>query len=408
MCAIRIRLLVATAILSTAGMVMHAQPSPRPTVADGVRLLREGDAFRAILTLNEVIAQKPDTNTLARAHALRAMAYLAQSQPERAKAAVITALAVDAGFTPNPNEVDAATIALFEATRAPAPADPEAAGQVAEAAGQLQQAFLFYVTAYRALPVPAPQEDDRRLRERIIRVVKRLAAAPAIPNDAREHVEKADRLIEAEAILGSTAGASTQAAATELQLAVHSAPWWPEATFKLASVLQKLKRVDDALVNLALYRLADPAGFAASASIVSPTAAAPGRPAAVAPVPSKAATVGKVLVYRPGTSTSMWVRPKLECNGAKMAELQNGRMTEFTVPAGKQVLKLGGDQFEPTLEAGKTYYYRVQPSAFGWTVREATPDEAAAEIKNKKVRHNDVNRTVSSECKPALARPAAR
>lgn len=137
----------------------------------------------------------------------------------------------------------------------------EAAGETAQQAGRFQDAFEAFVSAYQALPEPPSPNDDRRLRDRIIRTAQRLDAVPAIPLAAREHALKADQLLDAEAILGATAGASSQAAVIELRSALRAAPWWAAPTMKLATTLQKLQRVDEALLNLNLYKLADPVGY---------------------------------------------------------------------------------------------------------------------------------------------------
>jgi tetratricopeptide (TPR) repeat protein len=370
-----------------------------PGVADAIRQLQAGDAFRALLTLNEVVGQTGlDAQTLARAHAVRAMAYLEMNQPERARAAVDLALKANPGFVPSAADVNSATSALFESAKAPATANPEAAGQAAEQAGQFQQAFLSYLSAYQALPNPAPMNDDRRLRERIITIVQKLGTAPIVPREAIDHARKADQLIEAEAILGGTAGAGSQSAATELRLAVRSAPWWPDAAFKLAQVSQKLQRVDEALLNLTLYRLADPSGYAAS---VNKTTAAPAAttPAAATPatvpVPAGTATIH---FYRASNYIGSSRRAKIACNGQPMAELQSGRIVSFKAPAGTVTLKLHKDEFPLEVAAGATYYFKV---SLNFDARAVPPEEAAAEVKGK--RANDMKRISSSECKPAGA-----
>lgn len=371
-----------------------------PALAEAVRLLRSGDALTGLMSLNDVVNQPGnDAATMARIHAFRAQAYLMLDQPERAKAAMALSLKADPNVTLAAGEFTPAVIALFDDARKPPSTDPEAAGQTAELERRFQQAFLSYLTAYQALPNPAPDADDRRLRERIIRVVQRLDTAPAIPAEAREHVRKADALLEAEAILGGAAG-SSQTAATELRMAVRSAPWWPDAAFKLAQISQKLQRVDEALLNLAMYRLADPAGYAASAEKANPRApAAPVAPAA----PAAPAAVGTVVVYRPSMFIGSAARAKVECNGVRMADLQNGRVVRFTAPVGDQALNFAGKKLTVKVEGGQTYYYRIAPAMMGMSLKTPTAAEAAAEFKEENVKDNDAKRTMSSECKPVAA-----
>lgn len=400
------RLLLAVALL-TSPAVGFGQATG---ITEAIRQLEAGDAFRAILTLNEVVGQPGvDAQNLARAHALRAMAFLQQNQPERAQAAVALALKAAPAFAPAPEDVNAQTIALFDAARRPRAVDPEGDARRAEQAGEYQSAFLGYLAAYQALPEPLTATDDRRLRESIIRVVLKLPTPPVVPPAAVEHVRKSDALLEAESILGG-AGASSQTAVIELRQAVRIAPWWPEATFKLAQVSQKLQRVDEALLNLGLYRLADPAGYAASASKANPAARPePARPAVAATVPKAVPATGTILIYRPGQYVGSGIRPKIECGGVKLSELQNGRTLQFTIPAGEQAFRIGGNDVVKTIEAGKTYYYRTKPGGFaGWNVREETAEDAVKEMKDKKIRGNDIKRIFSSECKPGAAVPSKR
>jgi tetratricopeptide (TPR) repeat protein len=401
---------IALSLLVLASQTSVAAQAPA-RMADAIQQLRAGDAFRALLTLNEVVAQNPnDGGLVARAHALRAMVYLAQEQPERARASAAQAIKADPSFVPSADELNPATMALFESTRVAVPANPEAAGQAAEQAGQFQQAFLSYLSAYQALPNPAPRDDDRRLRERIIRVAQKLGTPPIIPPEAQDHVRKADQLLEAEAVLGGTAGTSTQSAASELSQAIRIAPWWPEATFKLAGVLQKLQRVDDALVNLNLYKLADPQGYAAVTAAKAPApvaapAAAP-RPAAVAPV-VKTGT-GTIYIYRTSNFFGGSARGKVDCDGYRMAELQNGRVVTFTAPAGKHLVKIHHDSFEVAVEPGGTYYFRSSIGASSLNSRVVTPDEGVAEIKQKNLKANDTNRVTTTQCTAPAAAPVTK
>jgi tetratricopeptide (TPR) repeat protein len=392
---------VVLACVAVAGFRSPLAAGQQASIAQAIQQLQGGDAFRALLTLNEVVGQPGlDAQTLARAHAVRAMAYLEMKQPERARAAVDLALQANPGFVPAAAEVNSATTALFESARAPVAANPEAAGQAAEQAGQFQQAFLSYLSAYQSLPSPAPQEDDRRLRERIIRVVQKLGTIPIVPQAAQDHARKGDQLIEAEAILGGTPGASSRNAAAAYTEALRIAPWWAEATWKLASVLQKLQRVDEALANLNLYKLADPNGYAAAAS---PRAAAPtATPVRSAPVTG----TGTIVVYRPRAFNSGAVRANVDCNGVRMAELQNGRVVTFKAPAGKQTIKIRGEEeFVVDVQPGGEYYFKNWPGGFGFNARPVSPEEAKAEIKERKLKVNDTKRTMSAECRVASVQP---
>lgn len=123
LCLKRLVPLVAAASLTVVSPAAP-QTTAKPGIADGIQQIRSGDPFRAVLTLNDVIAQNAgDAGLVARAHAVSAMAHLAMNQPERARASALRALAVQASFVPNPEELNAATIALFDTLRGPAPAN---------------------------------------------------------------------------------------------------------------------------------------------------------------------------------------------------------------------------------------------------------------------------------------------
>ncbi len=386
--------LAAALVLTSAAL--RAQPTP--AVADAIAQLRTGDTFLAVLTLNEIVSQNSgpsgDRQLVARAQALRAMAFLAQSQPERAQAAVALALKAAPDFVPPAEEVDAATLALFSAYRGPRAANPEADGQAADQAGNYQQAFLAYLEAYRALPAPAPRADDQRLRERIIRVVQQLPARPAIPADAQEHARKAQQLLDAEAILGGAAGASSITAADELARALRIAPWWAQATFQLATVQQKLSRVDDALMNLNLYKLADPDGYAAAAAKTSANATP-----AVTGAPAVPAQPGTVHVYRRYNYVGSAARADVGCDGLRIAELQNRRVVTFVVPAGPHVITVHKDTFAIDVIANQEYYFKTNPGMGGWSTKPVAADEARKEIKEHNLKPNEAKRVTSSECR---------
>ena len=395
-------LAVAVIVCSTALMVGQA----RPSIEEALKQLRAGDPFRAVLTLNEVVSQNPaDAPTVARAQAVRAMAFLALKQPERAKSATDLALKADPNYVPAAADVDADTIALFKAALAPAPANSEAAGAAAEKAGRHQDAFLAYLAAYQALPLPTPVSDERRLRERIIRVVGHLSTTPIVPQAARDHARKADQLLEAEAVLGSTGGASSRTAEAELLQALRIAPWWPDATFKLASVQQRMQRVDEALANLNLYKLANPQG--APLSTPAPNTAATPRAVAAtaaASVPQPAGR-GTIVVVRAWNYIASANRVDIDCNGVRLAELQNGRMFRFTAPAGTVTLKFKGDDaLELQVEPGGEYYFRSSPGGLGFNTRQLTKDEGASYLKERKPKPNDAKRTMSTECGAATRR----
>lgn len=403
-------------VLFCCGVVesLHAQaPSAADNLAAGVSQVKAGDFFRAVLTLNEAVAQlaaQPGAvTTLARVHAYRAAAYVGLDQPERARAAVLLALGADPNVAVGASEFSPAVVALFSDARRPPGSDSEAAGRDAEQGGRLQQAFLSYLTAYHALPDPPPAADDRRLREKIIKVVAQLGTAPIVPPDARARVAKADQLLGAEAILGSSAGSSSQAAAAELRRAVRAAPWWAEATLKLATVLQRLQQPEEALLNLNLYRLADPDGYGAMVARTT---------AKVAPEPVARATVPKpigpavIYIYWPEQQRGGG-KQKVQCNGTRIADLQNNRFVALKAAAGTHSLTFRDKQVTVVVEAGGEYYYRASIEgqwrfAMGPELRFVEADLARDEMREQAMSANDVKHTASTQCVAAPGRNRKR
>lgn len=299
----------------------------------------------------------------------------------------------------------------FAQAQSSASANFESAGQAAQQAGRFQDAFTAYLSAYQALPEPPSAEDDRRLRERIIRAVQRLDSAPAIPAAAREHASKADQLLDAEAILGTTAGASSQAAVIELRSAVRAAPWWAPPALKLATVLQKLQRVDEALLNLNLYKLADPAGYLETlerAGAKTTPAPAPSAPPAV----SRSLAPAIFYVYWPKQQRGGGTK-KVRCDAQHVAELRKNRYVALKAAPGTHAVTFDGKDVIVAAEPGAEYYFRASLEGHtqfsqGPVLRQVTADIGKAEIKEQKTTINDAKKTFSTECLAAPPVPAKR
>jgi tetratricopeptide (TPR) repeat protein len=366
--------------------------------------IRSGDAAGALFTLNrgaKAAADRPAA--LARVHAYQVWAYVSLDQPERAQAAAVLALKADSMVAIDPNEFTPQVVAIFDGVRHPA-RDPEGAGNLAESANRFPQAFLAYLSAYQSLPDPPAPADDRRLREKIINSVQKLPASLIVPPEAVEHLKKANDLLDAEKVLGASV-ATEQAAATELRQAIRSAPWSSEAAFQLATVLQKLQRVDEALLNLTLYKLADPAGYTATASHASPSRAE--APAARTEPEAKKALPAIIHVYFPHAARAAGVKPQLMCDGQTVAELANGRFITLSATPGFHNFEFKGRTTGGSFDAGTESYIRIgiegYPAHFALHV--TAPDKAAAEMLEKEVAPNDANRTFSSECTSANTAP---
>jgi tetratricopeptide (TPR) repeat protein len=373
-------------------------PTPADRLAAGIARLEAGDFLMGLMTLNEVVASgsKADLATIARAHAYRAQANLGLDEPERAQAAALLALKADPSIVVAAPPFSPAVVALFEGLRRPSTIDPETAGLAAEKSARYREAFLAYLSAFHHLPEPPPTAADRRLRERIIGVVRRLPSTPAIPQEARAHFTRAEELLAAEVLLGGTGTASSAAAATELRRAIRIAPWWPEATFTLARVLQKLQRVDEALINLNLYRLADPEGYSAA---MDPGGAAAKTSAPIATRAPAAPQVATLYIYWPRGSRGGGKR-KVLCDGFHVADLVNRRFVLLNVTPGRHDIKVNNRTLSLSFEAGRPYYLRTFVGGYPARLqfREAGSHEGATELNSKDMRANDPERTYSGEC----------
>ncbi|MBY0495880.1 MAG: hypothetical protein K2Y23_16850 [Cyanobacteria bacterium] len=374
-----------------------AQPPAPDYLAGGVARIESGDFQFGLMMLNEVVApeSKAGAADVARAHAYRAQAFLGLGRPGDASAAVLLALKANPDLAVTSPPYSAAVVRLFEqARRSAGSVSPEIDAAAAEQAGDHAGAFAAYVRAYQAMPQPPTADDDRRLREKIITLARRLSPPPAIPQDARAHYAKAEQLIEAEAMLGGGGGASLDAAIVALESAIRSAPWWADATLKLATLLQKRQRVDAALINLNLYRLADPDGYTKATAAKADAE----RPAARAGAVPRMASV---YVYWPSQVRATG-RPKVYCDGSLVAELQKGSFVALSVPGGSHDIKLNGKSATFAFEPGGRYYVRVSMEGFtrwaSFTIRLADPDEGAAEFQNGAIAANDPRRTYAAQC----------
>lgn len=398
---LRVSMIAGAAVLAAWTAVSARQVS----LDDGIAQIRTGDPLRGLATLNELLKHDPNTPQLALIHAYRALAYLRMDQPERARTAAVLALRADPNLVVGLPDFAADAVALFDRAREPAPDHPEDAAAAAEAAGRYQEAFVGLVTAYRALPQPIPLNDDRRLRERIIALSQKLSTAPVIPSEARQHLTKAQSLLEADAALGASASrAAAQAAVNELRQAVRSAPWWGEAAFQLATQLQKLQLVDEAFVNLSMFKLANPKEYVAFIEAAKPTPA----PAAVA---GATAAMADVYVYWPPQFRGGG-RPKLYCDSLRVADLNSKHYITLKVPAGAHELKFANATLPLMFEGGATYYVRASVEGYlaRAVLRVASPEEATDELTQEKLQLNDKKKTYFTECVAprAPARPAKR
>ena len=221
---------------------------------------------------------------------------------------------------------------------------------------------------------------------------------PPIPADARKHLENVKALEEAHTLLGAgTTAATATAVHSELQAALRLAPWWPEALFRLAQTQQTLGQLESAVATLALYKLADPAGLAraALAAESTPTAAEP----VLAPEPEALMGPGTIVVYW-SPQFRKGGRPRIKCDGARVADLAKGRLIRISAEPGLHEVALPQEKAGVRILPGSLAYLRVAVGGFPARaqIREVTVAEAESEIAEKGIGPNEANKTYSTTC----------
>lgn len=130
----------------------------------------------------------------------------------------------------------------------------KSAAEAAEASGQARQAVQQYVQALQGLPNTVSLDIDQDLRQRIIKLVLNLSPPPALPEDARRHAAFAVTALG----LAEKDPAQLDSAINEWEQTLRLAPWWAEAYFNSALVLEKARRYTESLRYFKLYLLAAP------------------------------------------------------------------------------------------------------------------------------------------------------
>ena len=129
--------------------------------------------------------------------------------------------------------------------------EKEVQARKAEQAGKLQEALADYVSLLRS--VTAGSATDRRLREKIIKLVKRIQPPPAIPEGAIRHIGRGQAVSEIAEGLEDYIRAIA-----EFEKAVRLAPWLADGYYNLGMVQEKVGRFSDAVHSFKLYLLVAP------------------------------------------------------------------------------------------------------------------------------------------------------
>jgi tetratricopeptide (TPR) repeat protein len=130
-------------------------------------------------------------------------------------------------------------------------ADQEALGRKAEQAGKLRQALTHYVSALQS--DSEGSSTERRLREKIIRLARKIHPPPAVPEEAERHMARGRAAVKAAA---DEQGFTR--AAQEFRKGLKAAPWLVDGYYNLGVVLDKAGKHEEAIENLKLYLVAVP------------------------------------------------------------------------------------------------------------------------------------------------------
>ena len=120
------------------------------------------------------------------------------------------------------------TLLAFTLIAPSAFADALSDGHSAEKAGKLLEALEHYTAALQQ--TREGSEDEYKLQERIIKLVRNLNPPPAVPEDAYRHMARGEAFLE-----GATNKERFKRAAKEFHTAARLAPWLPDVSCKFIS-----------------------------------------------------------------------------------------------------------------------------------------------------------------------------
>lgn len=126
----------------------------------------------------------------------------------------------------------------------------EEAGNEAARQGQLEKALGLYREVLKK--VPRYSDQDQRVRQNVILVVRAMATPPALPESVLRSMVRGETKIK----LGGAG--SYEAASAEMEQAVLDAPWLADGYYNLGIVQEKAGKFRSAMQNLRLYLAAAP------------------------------------------------------------------------------------------------------------------------------------------------------
>jgi tetratricopeptide (TPR) repeat protein len=115
-------------------------------------------------------------------------------------------------------------------------------GRQAEKEGRLKQALMHYVEALKT------DVSNQQLREKIIKLAKKIQPPPVVPEEARRHMVRGRAAVKA-----AKNKQGFQNAADEFKQALYIAPWLVDGYYNLGIMQDKAGKYKEAVRNLKTY-----------------------------------------------------------------------------------------------------------------------------------------------------------
>jgi hypothetical protein len=109
--------------------------------------------------------------------------------------------------------------------------------------------------------------------------------------------------------------------------------------------------------------------------------------------------------FRHGLVTNAGTKQKLLCDGAKVADLQNGRFIVLKAAPGTHTINFADKSLSATFTSGKDHYIQagIEGVFVHFFVRVVDPAVGATEIRDHAMMPNDPDRTYDTSCPAAPA-----
>lgn len=127
----------------------------------------------------------------------------------------------------------------------------EVLARQAEESGDRRQAITHYISALQTYPQGSPKDEE--LRGKVIDIVRKLEFPPAIPENARRHIIRAQMMLE-----NADSDRDYVKAFTEFKSALRIAPWWAEAYFNYGIAQEAYGDYSGSIWSFSMFLVAAP------------------------------------------------------------------------------------------------------------------------------------------------------